>query len=241
MTRRTLSLAATVALLLAALTAAADNPTTRPTTRPAPTTRPTETSKQLKGRMRELWREAIAAPDSGEPQSDELRKAVADLQKVRLLPFVRPELPEKDPQPTRRPAPKTQPTSQPDPGVPIRSISPETLKKFRNVDLNGVADPIRLADSLYRGGHLDAAAFFYTRALKQADAETDVAWVYFQLGNSLRRSDPEKAAEMYRDLIAKYPKSPWAKPAGVQEQLLAWRRTNRPDKLIDQTDTDTTE
>jgi len=98
--------------------------------------------------------------------------------------------------------------------------------------------PLKLAEILYRSGHLKEAAKCYQEALYRmatddAAQKQHRAWILFQIGNCLRNDDQQAAIEMYRQLITEYPNSPWSESARVEDKLLNWIIKDDPKALID--------
>ena len=50
----------------------------------------------------------------------------------------------------------------------------------------------------------------------------------------LRDIDPPTAVEMYEQLIAEYPNSPWADLAKARTKLIDWYLKDKPDTLINE-------
>jgi len=94
---------------------------------------------------------------------------------------------------------------------------------------NSVANPLELAEALYKVARYDEAAACYQVALdrvasgqnKSATAR-DQAWILFQIGNCHARMNPEAAINAYKRLIADHPASDWTPIAVVREQLMQW-------------------
>ncbi len=97
-------------------------------------------------------------------------------------------------------------------------------------DPETVPHPMELADSLYKAGKPDLAVRYYETALKNtcpSEPETSRrAWLLFQLGNCLRRSDPPRAESFYEQLIQTAPGSPWTPAAQARISMLNWLETH---------------
>ncbi len=87
---------------------------------------------------------------------------------------------------------------------------------------NNPTELMELGDSLYQADQVRAAEYFYRLALPRSSKQ-DRPWILLQIGNSLRNRDAARAREMYQVLLQEYPKSRWARIAGVQDRILAWR------------------
>ena len=183
-------------------------------------------------RIRELEQENMAPPDAKSGDSS-LEDA---LRKLRSAMRLKPRWPILSPQPV----PPSQPTSMPStapssPTVPARPktrLSPTVLARLKTFPAAEVADPTALGDALFRGGHLDVAATFYTLALERKPEASEAAWLLFQLGNCFRTSDPAAASDVYRRLIAEHPDTTWALLASATEELIRWRETNKPRAVL---------
>jgi hypothetical protein len=108
--------------------------------------------------------------------------------------------------------------------IDLKTLPEDTVKK-----------PIQLADVLYLGGHYKAAATFYvmvTDSQKQDYSNTDKAWALYQLGNCQRRYDPSEAKVTYKRLIEEYSTSSWVAASQVQQRLLTWKLSSKPEQLV---------
>ena len=120
-----------------------------------------------------------------------------------------------------------------------RQITDQTLKIFVQLSQQPqqFKNPIELAEILFRNGSLKEAVKCYQEALNRMTANEDdrhkeKAWILFQIGNCLRNTDRPAAIEMYRQLIAQYPDSPWADLAKARSKLINWYQQDKPRELV---------
>ena len=138
-------------------------------------------------------------------------------------------------------------TPQEDEPVPIKPklaygrVTDETLEVLKNLSQQPekLGNPLGLGEILFRSHCLKEAAKCYREAISrmtegEAEQARDMAWLLFQTGNCLRRDDPAAAMQMYGQLIADYPESPWASLAEAKNALVGWYVKDTPNKLIDE-------
>jgi TolA-binding protein len=94
-----------------------------------------------------------------------------------------------------------------------------------------------LAEILFNSNHLKEAAKCYQQALdritaNETDRFADKEWLLFQIGNCLRNTDRQAAMQIYSQLIAEYPDSPWVDLANAKSKLIDWYLKDKPDALI---------
>lgn len=219
----------------------------------APTTRPAgdadeadaAADPELDIGVRDLMRESFSAPAES-TEADARGDLSATLRRLRAMRLgaERPKPKDAEPEPeeptdttadgrTEDPAePEPEPAEAPAPGLDAATL--ETLRT--NVPPDSVADPLALADTLFRAGHLDTAAVFYQLALRRDPSPADKAWILFQTGNSLRTRDPAAARAAYKQVMAEHAESPWAEPARTQDELIAWEQSTRPREFLREVD-----
>ncbi|UCG46211.1 MAG: tetratricopeptide repeat protein [Phycisphaerales bacterium] len=122
-------------------------------------------------------------------------------------------------------------------------ISEETLEilQARLQNPEQLANPLQLAEILFRTGYRQQAAICYREALERIDpnepgSADDIAWILFQLGDCLTEQDPTKAIDTYTRLVEEYPESIWTGPAKARSSLVAWYQQAQPRALIDPND-----
>jgi len=119
-----------------------------------------------------------------------------------------------------------------------RQITEQTLGIFEQLSQQPqqLKNPFKLAEILFRNGNLKEAAKCYREAFNRMAANEGLheeeAWILFQIGSCLRNTDRSTAIEMYRQLIAEYPDSPWADLAKAQNRLINWYQQDKPEELI---------
>lgn len=125
------------------------------------------------------------------------------------------------------------------PRLPYEPISESTLQMLRDLskDPEKVDNPFELGETLFLSGNEKEAAVFYAEALRRTEPNDislsrDRAWVLFQTGNCLRKSDLPAARKMYTQLITEYANSPWADMANAQVKVLDWYLKDEPHKLV---------
>ncbi len=190
---------------------------------PAPA--PTTTISQIHQTIRELRRENMLALPAVLPHPG-LREAARRLRAMELVP--RPKV---------APPPGKPVTTAPAPGparpIPARpQIPPRVLAELVRASPEAVADPVGLADALFLSKHPQAAKVFYEHALKKAESDEDKAWLLFQIANCRREKEPAKASEIYQQLLAQYPDSPWSAVAKAQDLLIKWRQAHDIEQLL---------
>ena len=161
----------------------------------------------------------------------ELRQLMAELAAMRVSAgpqrpaAARAEEPNEPPatQPATRPAaePTTRPTRPPPAPLP-----PELVARLKDLSASALADPASLADELYAGGHVRAAAVLYERAAAGQTDPNGRAWAVFQAANCLRGSDARAAETMYERVVKEHASSPWAVAAVAELKALGWMRTS---------------
>ena len=126
-----------------------------------------------------------------------------------------------------------------EPRLPYKPVSDETLQVLKSLSQHPekLQNPLELGEILFRSHCLKEAAKCYQEAInRMTDGEAgqarDAAWLLFQTGNCLRQDDPATAIQMYEQLIADYPDSPWASLAEAKSELVGWYVKDAPDKLI---------
>jgi tetratricopeptide (TPR) repeat protein len=104
-------------------------------------------------------------------------------------------------------------------------------------DPNHIANPLQLAEILFKIGKLGPAAVCYKQALTSIAPDdpasaNERAWILFQIGNCLKFDDPNAAKDSFAQLLRTYPDSPWSDAAKTCHELTAFLQQENPDKLI---------
>lgn len=120
-------------------------------------------------------------------------------------------------------------------------ITDQTLQILKNLsqDPDQLHNPFELAEILFNSRCLREAAKCYQEALsRMSKNETNLPrhkdWLLFQIGNCLRNDDPPTAMQMYKQLIAEYPNSPWADLGKARSKLIDWYLKDKPNTLINE-------
>jgi tetratricopeptide (TPR) repeat protein len=188
---------------------------------------------------------------------DELRQLIEQIRSVKIEPAstnpIEPHPPPQQPVETASPtAPEPAVNTAAEPAIQEATaelhteatagvISEQTLQKVAEQlkDPNNIANPLELAEILFKSGRTALAGLCYKKALASIGADDpnlagERAWILFQIGNCFRDDDPNTAKESYAELIRTYPQSPWAQPAKVRHGLLEWYQADKPGELIRQ-------
>ena len=201
--------------------------------------------------QRQLWRADISLAKDGKDQKsrDTLMRMIEQVRSVRFLPpkpvaesvVVPVEAPVAEPNEALPDASVERQAEQDQskPRLPYEPITERTLQVLRDLskDPEKVDSPFDLAETLFLSGNVKEAAVFYTEALVRTDpndatSSRDRAWVLYQTGNCLRKTDPPVATKMYTRLLTEYPDSPWADIAAAQTRLIDWYLKDEPHKLV---------
>lgn len=124
--------------------------------------------------------------------------------------------------------------------VPPGTIADTTLKELVAAakDPNSIAEPLALAQTLYRSGSFKEAALFYAIAAGRATAmgrvlsSDDKAWILLQLA-ACHQDTPAAAIGILDKLIAEYPKSVWTPAAIAKRDILQWYQKDNPRQLLE--------
>jgi hypothetical protein len=124
--------------------------------------------------------------------------------------------------------------------VPLGQIDLKTLEELTAAakDPNAIAEPLALAQTLYRAGHFKEAAIFYeiaegrTTAMGRILTSDDKAWILLQLA-ACYQDTPQIAIGVLDKLIAAYPKSLWTSAAVTKRDILQWYQKDNPHQLLE--------
>ena len=212
--------------------------------RPSPTTRRAE-GQDLGTTMRNL-RQLDGAPlpdgQGGRKALDEMIKKVGSMTTKRRL---RPAAATATTAPTvQATAATTQPTSAPAKAVVRSAVKAQTrpaekpviptrlTARLKKLSAAHVAKPAAIADVLFKGKQMAAAAGFYAQALDRHAKGRTREWALFQLGNCNKATDPVAAEKWYLQLVKEHPESPWSWAAEARLMLIRWYRQNNPAGLL---------
>lgn len=181
----------------------------------------------VEGSRWDLWRCNIQSP-VGKEDSAGLAQAIQRLKSVRFQKksdlFAKAEDSSSEP--------SSHSTSQLDTTTthPGR-IDPEILTKLKQLSPSSIMDPAALADTLFVGGYLESAVFFYEMAMEN-ETDAEEAWLLFQTANCYREISPSAAVKAYGKLLAEHPDSLWSSAANMSMHIIEWRKANNLDDLL---------
>jgi hypothetical protein len=124
--------------------------------------------------------------------------------------------------------------------VPTGEIDLKTLEELTAAakDPNTIAEPLALAQTLYRAGHFKEAALFYeiaagrTTAMGRSLTSDDKAWILLQLAEC-HHDSPATVIAILDKLIAEHPKSIWTSAATAKRDILQWYQKDNPRQLLE--------
>jgi len=211
-----------------------------------------ESVSEIRQSMRDLRRANIKAlPVS--PDKYELSKSVSVVESMTVNSGpAKPQEPETQPTTPASPATSqpikqaaTQPASS-QPAVRTKTLQKPaqkpaaeatgglSLNELKNRPAGSVANPLALADALSQAGKPEEAAVFYALALEQPANDEEKAWLLFQLGDCLEKTDPSKAMVSYKRLLSECPTSSLCPAAEAKFKLADWLQKNDLKALTDQ-------
>ena len=106
-------------------------------------------------------------------------------------------------------------------------------------DPDKIVDPLAAGRALFSNNKLPKAAKFYHIALQRneisevAEGNLSRQWILFQMGNCLRKEDPDQSYKYYEQLIGEYPNSDWAPAARSHQLLIAWLKESQPTIILE--------
>ena len=212
---------------------------------------------------RNLWRDRISAPQNPKENKtkDQLQQLI---ERIRAIEFKSPEPVHKSVAAASPLAIGIEPISQIEPNPPkvgppdqnlidvrqmqatpskpqLATIAQETLnilaERLQKPEL--LKNPFELGEILSNAGYLKEAAVCYSQALARIDPNLPdptekKAWILLQIGNCLRKDDPQKALEAYSRLINEHAGSLWTDLAKAQSSLITWYQQDKPKTLIEE-------
>jgi tetratricopeptide (TPR) repeat protein len=123
------------------------------------------------------------------------------------------------------------------------NISEETLVILKKMAQKPekLNNAFELAELLFSQGRLEEAAKCYIQALEDLMKKTNVndsekAWLLFQIGNCLHKTNPTEALKTYRQLIEEHPESQWNELAKIKSKVIDWYLQDKPHTLISKKD-----
>ena len=118
---------------------------------------------------------------------------------------------------------------------------PETYKKELLLKLltdnpEKIVDPLDVAESLFNTGNLKDAAKFYQLALQRSSTDKqdpDRPWILLQLANCIRHENPDRAYNIYQELISEYSGSYLVSTARAQQLIISWFKEKEPITVLE--------
>lgn len=185
----------------------------------------------------------------------ELQQIIDEMQKLQMPSLYGTEADDNEPDTANDPVVEMQ--SQLDTAPPANIIAPATQPKntgnisrriFEKLLENPekIVDPLSTAQALFIGDKMADAAKFYKIALQRTDKidstdsideiddASDRPWILFQIGNCLRKDDPDEAYKYYQQLIEEYPSSGWNPAALACQQVITWYKQTQPSIILEQ-------
>jgi len=212
---------------------------------------------------RNIWRDRISVPQSPEENNtkDQLQQLI---KRIRAIEFKTPEPVHESVVAASPRATGVEPVSQVEPYLikvgptdqntidarqmaasppkpQLAMVAQETLnilaQRLQKPEL--LKNPFELAEILSNAGYLKEAAVCYSQALARIDPNLPdptekKAWILLQIGNCLRKDDPQKALEAYLRLINEHAGSLWTDLAKAQSSLISWYQQDKPKTLIEE-------
>lgn len=200
----------------------------------------------------QLWKARISAPDntSSSQSKTELQTIIEQVSSVEFKPKQKTAEspivvePNQNPEPDKTlsdTAPPCKTVDEAELKLTNEQVTEQTLLIFKNLSQQPekIVNPFELAEILFNANCLKEAAICYQQALKRIDTikpekNSDKAWILFQIGNCLRKTDMPTALKSYKQLLDEYPASQWADLAKAESNLIDWFIENDPDAIINQ-------
>jgi hypothetical protein len=221
----------------AAVSAAASLLAESPAGEPASAGRPPATAPSRPGEVRQAakrLRSASLAPPSEGASAESLREAIRMVRALQVVERRRAPEPTTAPAtaPASGPAEEVEPARRPsdDPLAGPPELTDEALERLAKLSEEEVIDAESLAEALFRAGHHRHAFRFYQQAHSAAGEGRRAAWLLYQMGNSAAAFDEKAAMQIYRRVADRHGDTAWAQPAGVQANLIEWRREHEPEQ-----------
>ena len=108
----------------------------------------------------------------------------------------------------------------------------KVVERLKSLPPDSLREPVALADELFATGYLAGAHALYERALSRNPDNETKAWALYQMAGCLRQSDPPAAELLYLRVQNEHGGTVWAMAADVEHKILAWRRVNKLDELL---------
>ncbi len=190
-------------------------------------------------RMRQLFGENYRPPSQADAESRKMQALVDKLNAMslssdKLRRKRQADQAAKAPKPVKAPAPQPVVAAKPKQvKVAPKPLPAGFFRKLRDAAGDQLANPIGLADALYKSGSKAQAYEVYDKILKHGGlSDADAGWVLYQLANCRAETNPAEARELLRRLISQYPDSPWSMLAENQQRVLEWLAQVRPKRTL---------
>ena len=121
-------------------------------------------------------------------------------------------------------------TKQQEPQKP-ETCEKELLLKMLADDPENIVNSLDVAESLFNTGSLKGAAKFYRLALQRSSTDKqdpDRPWILLQLANCIRHENPDRAYNIYQELISEYSGSYLVSTARAQQLIISWFKEKKP-------------
>ncbi len=118
----------------------------------------------------------------------------------------------------------------------LETYRKELLLKMLADDPENIANPLDVAESLFSTGNLKDAAKFYRLALQRSSTDKQVPdrpWILLQLGNCIRHENPDRAYNIYQELISEYSDSYLVSTARAQQLIISWFKEKKPITVLE--------
>jgi tetratricopeptide (TPR) repeat protein len=133
---------------------------------------------------------------------------------------------------------------QPAPAISAKQQEPkepeiykkELLLKLLVDNPDNIVDPLDVAESLFSTGNLKDAAKFYRLALQRSSTDKqdpDRPWILLQLANCFRHENPDRAYNIYQELISEYSGSYLVPTAKAQQSIISWFKEKKPITVLE--------
>lgn len=118
----------------------------------------------------------------------------------------------------------------------LETYKKELLLKMLVDNPENIVNPLDVAESLFNTGNLKDAAKFYRLALQRSSTDKqdpDRPWILLQLANCIRRENPDRAYNIYQELISEYSGSYLVSTARAQQLIISWFKEKKPITVLE--------
>jgi len=116
------------------------------------------------------------------------------------------------------------------------SYKKELLLKMLVDNPENIVNPLDVAGSLFNTGNLKDAAKFYQLALQRSSTDKqdpDRPWILLQLANCIKHENPDRAYNIYQELISEYSDSYLVSTARTQQLIISWFKEKKPITVLE--------